>query len=41
MSSTGSRDTIPKATDPVEVTTPKKFQKPLQTTAMWGSREWV
>src|ERR1700719_2590955 len=41
MSSTGSNDTIPKATIPEEATTPKKFQNPLQTTATCGSKEWV
>src|SRR3974377_1381647 len=40
ISSTGSRETIPKATAPVEVTTPMKFQKPDQTNAILGSREW-
>ena len=32
---------MPKATRPLEVRTPRKFQKPDQTTAMCGSREWV
>src|ERR1700690_3605190 len=41
ISSTGRRETMPKATAPVEVTTPKKFQKPDHTTAMFGSRECV
>jgi hypothetical protein len=39
ISSTGSNETIPKATAPVDVTTPRKLQKPLQVTAMCGSRE--
>src|SRR5580704_5322352 len=39
ISSTGSSETIPKATAPVEVTTPAKFQKPDHTTAICGSRE--
>src|ERR1700746_226380 len=37
ISSTGRSDTMPKATAPVELTTPAKFQKPDQTTAMLGS----
>src|ERR1700719_598203 len=41
MSSTGSKDTMPNATMPDEMTTPKKFQNPLQTTATCGSKEWV
>src|SRR5450432_669241 len=41
INSTGSSDTIPNATAPVDVTTPKKFQNPLHTTAMFGSSEWV
>jgi hypothetical protein len=41
ISSTGSSETIPKATAPVEVTTPAKFQKPDHTTAICGSRECV
>ena len=41
MSSTGSRATIEKATAPELVSTPRKFQKPDQTTAIWGSSEWV
>src|SRR5215469_11082905 len=41
INSTGRSETMPKATAPVEVTTPAKFQKPDQTTAMFGSKEWV
>src|ERR1700761_9053055 len=41
ISSTGSSETMPKATAPVEVTTPRKFQKPDHTTAICGSIEWV
>src|SRR5271169_3762112 len=41
MSSTGSRETMAKATAPEDVKTPRKFQNPDHTTATWGSREWV
>ena len=41
MSSTGSSETIPKATAPVETSTPKKLKQPDQTTARFGEREWV
>ncbi len=41
ISSTGSSETMAKATNPLEVSTPKKFQNPDHTTAMCGSREWV
>src|SRR5208282_4237906 len=41
INSTGRRDTMPNATAPVEVTTPKKFQNPDHTTARLGSRECV
>src|SRR6516165_7625868 len=41
ISSTGSKETIPNATAPDEVTTPRKFQKPDQTTAIFGSSECV
>src|SRR5580700_8784550 len=40
ISSTGKSEMIPNATRPLEVNTPRKFQKPDQTTAMWGSMEW-
>src|SRR5262249_39361959 len=41
INSTGRRETMPKATAPVEVTTPMKLQNPDHVTAMWGSIEWV
>ena len=41
ISSTGNSETIPNATAPVEVTTPRKFQNPDQTTAILGSNECV
>ena len=41
INSTGNSETMAKATRPLEARTPRKFQKPDQTTAMWGSSEWV
>src|SRR5271154_1858035 len=41
ISSTGSNDTIPNATAPLETSTPIKFQAPDQTTATCGSIECV
>src|SRR5208283_4195868 len=41
INSTGSREMMPKATAPVESTTPMKFHMPDHATAMWGSSEWV
>jgi len=41
ISSTGSNETMAKATRPLEASTPRKFQKPDHTTAMCGSSEWV
>lgn len=41
ISSTGRSEMIPKATAPDERRTPRKFQQPDQSTAMWGSRECV
>src|SRR5215470_13412216 len=41
INSTGSSDTMPNATAPVELTTPAKFQKPDHTTAILGSSECV
>src|SRR5215471_8360801 len=41
MSSTGSSDTIVKATNPVEVITPSKFQMPDHTTATCAGIECV
>jgi hypothetical protein len=37
INSTGSSDTIPNATAPLDSTTPVKFHKPDQTTATCGS----
>ncbi len=39
--SMGSNEMKPKATAPLEVSTPRKFQNPDQTIATWGSRAWV
>ena len=41
INSTGSSDTMPKATAPVEKSTPRKLKKPDQTTAMFAGIEWV
>ena len=41
INSTGRSEMIPKATAPVESTTPRKFQNPDQTTATCGSSECV
>src|SRR5580704_5232821 len=41
INSTGSSETIANATRPLEVITPRKFQKPDHTTATCGSSEWV
>ncbi len=41
INSTGSREMMPKATTPVEVSTPAKFHKPDHTTAMVGLSEFV
>jgi hypothetical protein len=41
INSTGNSETMPKATAPVEVTTPAKFQHPDHTTAICGSSECV
>ena len=41
ISSTGNSEMMPKATNPEEVTTPRKFHKPDHTTATCGSSEWV
>src|SRR5580693_7618842 len=40
-SSTGRREMTPKATIPLEVKTPVRFQRPDQTTAIQGLRAWV
>ncbi len=41
ISSTGSSDTMPKATAPVDVSTPRKLNNPDQTTATFGASECV
>jgi hypothetical protein len=41
ISSTGSRATMPNATAPVEVSTPRKFHRPDQITAWGGVSAWV
>ena len=41
ISSTGSSETMPKATAPVEVSTPRKLKAPDHTTAISAGREWV
>ena len=41
MSSTGSSETMPNATAPVENSTPAKLKKPDHTTAMLAGIEWV
>ena len=41
MSSTGSSETMPKATAPVDQSTPARFQQPDHTTATCGCSEWV
>ena len=41
ISSTGSSDTMPKATAPVEVSTPRKLKKPDHMTAISAGSEWV
>src|ERR1700678_775538 len=41
MSSTGSSETMPNATAPVESSTPRKLKAPDQTTAKLGDNEWV
>ena len=41
ISSTGRSETMPKATAPLERTTPIKFHMPDQTTATCGSKECV
>ncbi len=41
MSSTGSSETMPKATAPVEVRTPSRLKQPDQTTAICGFSAWV
>ena len=41
INSTGRRETMPKATAPLESSTPMKFHMPDQTTATCGSSECV
>ena len=41
INSTGSNEIMPKATAPLDTSTPTKFQKPDQTTATCGSSECV
>src|SRR6516162_2341627 len=41
ISSTGNSETMPNATAPVDVTTPRKFHNPDHTTATFGSNECV
>src|SRR5450830_293133 len=41
ISSTGSSEMMPKATAPLEVSTPRKLNRPDQTTAKLGGSEWV
>src|SRR5271169_5174537 len=41
INSTGSSDTIPNATAPLEANTPRKLKVPDQTTAKLGDNEWV
>ena len=41
INSTGSSDTMPKATAPLDTSTPRKLKKPDQTTARFGDMEFV
>ena len=41
ISSTGSSETMPKATRPVDVRTPRKLKRPDHTTAICGGSERV
>jgi hypothetical protein len=41
ISSTGSSEMMPKATAPLETSTPRKFQVPDQITATFGGSECV
>jgi len=41
ISSTGSSEITPKATAPLESSTPMKLSVPEYTTATCGGREWV
>jgi len=41
ISSTGNSETMPKATAPLEASTPSRFQQPDHTTAIWAGRACV
>ena len=41
INSTGSSETMPKATAPVENSTPRKLKNPDHTTAILAGKEWV
>ncbi|MNE38990.1 hypothetical protein D3C80_1329130 [compost metagenome] len=41
ISSTGSKAMMPKATAPLDSSTPRKLKQPDQTTATDGGSEWV
>ncbi len=41
ISSTGSNEMMPKATAPLETSTPRKLKMPDHTTATFGGNEWV
>src|SRR5438874_10181347 len=41
ISSTGNSETMPKATAPLDTRTPRKLNRPDQTTARFGGSEWV
>ena len=41
INSTGSSETMPNATAPVDSSTPVRLHRPDQTTAMWAGRERV
>ena len=41
ISSTGNNDTTPKATAPLDTRTPRKLNRPDQTTARFGGSECV
>ena len=41
INSTGSKEMMPKATAPLENSTPRKLRSPEYTTATGGGSEWV
>ncbi len=41
ISSTGSKEIIPKATAPLDSNTPRKLKQPDHITAKFGGMEWV